>query len=253
MTMPAGTLPVTRQELDRVTAAEWKAVLGGDALQARQWVQAAADLGHSEAQVLLGQWLLDGKGGPRDAQRAFKYIESAAAQKHPMGINLLGRCLDNGWGCKEDLPRATALFKQAADMGLDAGMYNYANQLAAGRGIAQDHTRALGWYSQAASIGHAKSMTKAGRYFEDGIVVEKDLALAFSSYKAAAEGGDFRGQFCYAGMLASRGQTQEALEWLRKVPLTATRAYMAEAGRLLAESPSEELRAVGRDMLARAA
>lgn len=213
----------------------------------------AAELGHAEAQAVLGQWLLDGRGGARDAELAFAWFLKAAGQKHPMAINMAGRCLENGWGTAVDLVRAAGLYRQAAEAGLDAGMYNWANQLASGRAVAQDHRKALGWYSQAASLGHAKSMTKAGRYFEDGVVVPKDAGLAFSSYRQAAEGGDFRGQFCYAGMLAERGQLQEALQWLRKVPATATPGFLAQAGQALLDSPHDTIRAVGQEMIEKAA
>ena len=44
MSLPAGAFPANREELDRVSPTEWKAMLGGDALQARQWLEAAAAL-----------------------------------------------------------------------------------------------------------------------------------------------------------------------------------------------------------------
>ncbi len=247
------TPPSTLAELNRIPVAEWKAILDGDAVQARQWVEAAARLGHSEAQVVLGQWLLDGRGGPRDAEQAVQWFLKAVSQKHPMGSNMMGRCYENGWGVAENLSHATDLYKQAAELGLATGMYNYANQLASGKCIPQDHSKALGWHSAAAELGYAKSKTKTGRYFEEGLVVEKNLAMAFNCYRQGAEGGDFRGQFCYAGMLAAQGKHDEALLWLRKVPLTATRAYMAQAGRLLQDSAHADFRSIGSDMLALAA
>ena len=83
-------------------------------------------------------------------------------------------------------------------------------------------------------------------------MVPKDLDAAFVCFEEGARGGDFRGQFNYAGMLAQRGQVDEALEWLRKVPLTATRAYQEEVGPLLLQSPHAGFRAVGEQMLERA-
>ena len=84
-------------------------------------------------------------------------------------------------------------------------------------------------------------------------VVAKDAEAAFVCYEKAAQGGDFRGQFCLAGMLAAQGRTGQALAWLRKVPLTATPAFREEAGRVLLQSPHEEFRRIGEQMLARAA
>ena len=244
--------PANQQDLAQLTAGQWAAVIAGDPTGSLAWMRAAALLGHAQAQAVLGQWMLNGHGAPRNAEEALQWFLKAAGQKHAMGMNMAGRCYENGWGTKINLEQALYWFRQAAELGLDVGMYNYANQLAAGKSIAQDHVKALGWYSQAASQGHAKSMTKAGRYFERGIVVTRDLAKALSCYRQGAEGGDFRGQFCYAGMLAAQGNVAEALVWLRKVPETATAAYMREAGQLLLDSPSEEVRQIGQQMLERA-
>lgn len=246
-------LPATLDEFNRIPAAQWDAVLAGDPVQARQWLEAAARLGSSEAQVVLGQWLLEGRGGARDAAQAVRWFEQAVGRKHPPGINMVGRCYANGWGVAQDQARATALYREAAELGLATAMYNYANQLASGLGIAQDHQKALGWHSAAAERGYAKAKTKVGRYFEEGLVVEKDLAMAFTCYRQGAEGGDFRGQFCYAGMLAAQGKRADALHWLRKVPGTATPAYLAEAGRVLQASADPEFRAIGGEMMALAA
>ena len=56
--------------------------------------------------------------------------------------------------------------------------------------------------------------------------------MALECYRQGAKGGDFRGQFSYADMLAGLGKKEDALHWLRKVPETATAAYLEEAGRM---------------------
>ncbi|MES2510424.1 MAG: tetratricopeptide repeat protein [Pseudomonadota bacterium] len=246
-------LPENLEAIQRMTPAEWKAILKGDALRARQWIQAAARLGHDEAQVVLGQWLLDGHGGPRDAAQALLWFLKAAEQKHAMGINMAGRCYENAWGTAADPAKAVAMYEEAAALGLDAGFYNLANQLASGKSVQQDHLKALELYSKAARLGHVKSLTKVGRYLEDGVVVEKNLPMALDFYRLGAEGGDFRGQFSYAGMLAAEGKDEEALHWLRKVEETATPSYLLEAGGLLQDSRSEAYRRIGLNMLAVAA
>lgn len=250
---PSTDLPDHIDTIRRMSASEWQAILNGDAARARQWIRAAARMGHSEAQVVLGQWLLDGHGGDSDPPMALQWFLKAASQGHAMGSNMAGRCYENAWGTAAQPDRAVAMYEKAAGLGLDAGMYNLANQLAAGHGIAQDHHRALTLYSQAARLGHVKSLTKAANYLEDGTVVEKNLAMAFSFYQLAAEGGDFRGQFGHARLLAGEGRHDEALQWLRKVSETATPAYLAETGRLLQASPLAAYREVGASMLALAA
>ncbi len=252
---PPSSLPPIPTDLAQVgalTPEAWTQVLQAEPSRAVAWMRAAAGLGHAPAQLVLGQWLLDGHGTPRDAEMARQCFLKAAKQADAMAMNMAGRCHENGWGGPVDLAQAVYWYRQAAEAGLDAGMYNYANQLASGKAVPQNDRQALGWYSQAASLGHAKSMTKAGRYFEDGVVVPQDLALAFASYRQAAQGGDFRGQFCYAGMLAAQGQVDEAVSWLRKVPLTATPGFLAEAGQVLVASPHAAVQEIGRGMLAQA-
>jgi uncharacterized protein len=250
---PAATylpaIPTSLQQCAATSAADWAAVLAAAPQQAARWMQAAATLGHSGAQATLGQWLLDGHGLERNPAEALAWFIKAARLGHPMGMNMAGRCCEMGWGTRQNFETAANWYRQAAHKDLPAAMYNFANLLAAGKGLAQDHANALAWYKQAADLGYAKAMTKIGKYYEDGLLVEKDLEAAFFCYREGAEGGDFRGQFCYAGMLAARGNTAEALLWLRKVPLTATPAYMQEAGQLLSQSPHPEFRQIGEQML----
>ena len=243
-------IPTSRRALARLSPEVWSAVLSAEPSQAAAWMAAAARLGHADAQAVWGQWLLDGRGVARNPSAALSWFESAAKQGHAMGMNMAGRCHENGWGTPVDLDAALARFRQAAAQKLDVGLYNLANLLAAGKGVPRDHAQALDLYRQAAAQGHAKSMTKVGRYYEDGLVVEKDVEAAFVCYEKAALGGDFRGQFCLAGMLAAQGRVAPALAWLRKVPLTATPGFKAEAGRALLQSPHEEFRKIGEEMLA---
>ena len=243
-------VPTSAEALAHVTATEWTAVLSGPADEAAPWVTAAATLGRANAQAVLGQWYLDGHGVARNPAQALHWFLKAAEQSHAMGMNMAGRCLENGWGAPIDLFAAVAWYKKAASLGLDAGLYNLANQLAEGKSVPQDHAAALQLYRQSADQGHAKSMTKIGRYYEDGMVVEKDVEAAFFCYQQGAQGGDFRGQFNYAGMLAARGRLPEALEWLNKVPLTATPAYLQKVGAVLRDSGVAEFAAIGMRMLA---
>ena len=242
-------LPQTLQDLNNMTAQQWADILAGEPSHSVQWLQAAATLGHADAQTALGQWLLHGLGLPRNHGQAFGWFTKAAEQGHATGMNMAGRCLANGWGTPVDLVAAVHWYRLAAHKDLDLGMYNYANQLASGKGVQQNHVAALGWYRLAADMGHAKSMTKMGRYYEDGLVVQRDLDAAFLCYQDGAQGGDFRGQFNLAGMLAAQGDMAEALQWLRKVPLTATPGFKAEAGRVLLQSPYPEFRRMGQHML----
>ncbi len=255
MTAPStlSALPTDPPTLRRMTAARWRAVLDAPAPDALAWMTDAARAGHAGAQALLGQWLLDGRGTAPRPRDAFAWFLKAAQQGDAMGMNMAGRCYENGWGTARDLVAAVRWYRRAADRNLDAGLYNLANQLASGEGLPRDDATALALYERAAAMGHAKSATKAGRHHEEGRGVPVDAEAAFARYRQGAEGGDFRGQYHVARLLAARGRVDEALAWLGRVPATATPGFLDEVGRLLSASPDPRFRAVGIGMRERAA
>ena len=197
-------------------------------------IRAEAEAGHAEAQVVWGQMLLDGAAGlERDPRAAFAWFSRAAGQGHAMAVNMVGRCYDLGWGVPVDKAAAARWFSAAAEAGLDWGMYNYATALTLGAGVPEDRAAALDWFRKAAGQGNAKSMNYIGSFHEDGWVVAQDFAEAARWYARAAHGGDFRGQFNLARLLIASGRIDEALEWLARVPQTATPAFLAKVGNWL--------------------
>ncbi|AZD27632.1 tetratricopeptide repeat protein [Pseudomonas chlororaphis] len=193
-----------------------RAMLEQSPARAAQAILLAAGEGVLDAQALLGQILLDGLGIERDQALALRWFTIAAKGGHLMARNMLGRCREHGWGCEADAKAAAGHYRQAAEAGLDWALYNYANLLATGRGVAENHALALNGYQRAAAMGHAKSMNLLGRYLEEGRHCPRDVAAACDWYRRSAEGGDFRGQFSHAAVLADAGRIDEALAWLGK-------------------------------------
>ncbi|MCO7578169.1 MULTISPECIES: tetratricopeptide repeat protein [Pseudomonas chlororaphis group] len=208
------TVQLRREEV--LDGAQLSAMLQQSPARAAQAILVAAREGLVEAQALLGQILLDGHGIQQDQPLALRWFEIAARRGHLMARNMLGRCHEHGWGCPADAARAAGHYQLAAEAGLDWGLYNYANLLATGRGVAQNHALALACYRRAAELGHAKSMNLLGRYLEEGLVCPADPQAAHEWYRRSAEGGDFRGQFSYAAVLADAGRIDEAVDWLQQ-------------------------------------
>ncbi|WP_374524999.1 tetratricopeptide repeat protein [Sphingopyxis sp.] len=208
-------------------------------------IRLAAEAGFADAQAIYGQMLLDGDGVPQNQQAAIGWFHKAAEQGHAMAINMIGRCYDLGWGVDIDKARAAEWFRLAADRGLDWGLYNYATLLALGQGVAEDKPAALDLFRRAAAMGNAKAINFVGSFHEDGWVVERNLAVAADHYRRAAEGGDFRGRFNHARMLADVGDIDGVLHWLGRVGETATPAFMEKAKAWLAASDNERLRTDG--------
>ena len=206
-------------------------------------VRAAAERGVPEAQALYGQMLLDGRLVERSPAAALHWFERAAVGGDVMAINMVGRCLDQGWGVARSPRMAMKWFRKAAERGLDWGMYNLATLLVLGEhGVPKDRGEALYWLRKAVELGHVKSMNLLGGFYEDGWEVQQDRAMARAYYRDAAVGGDFRGQFNYARLLAEEGDLVGALHWLKLVPETATPAFLVKMKAFLVESPVSALR-----------
>lgn len=206
-------------------------------------VREAAYRGVHQAQVMYGQMLLDGGLVERNPTAALHWFERAAKGGNLMAVNMVGRCLDQGWGVQRNAILAERWFRKAAERGLDWGMYNLATLLALGEGgVSQDLLQALQWLLRAADLGHAKSMNLLGGFYEDGWEVSPNRETAQEYYRKAALGGDFRGQFNYARLLAEDGEEMAALSWFSRVPETATPAFLDKMRAFLQQSRSQMLR-----------
>ncbi|WP_416740668.1 tetratricopeptide repeat protein [Pseudomonas sp. NFX71] len=219
-----------------------KAMLNESPARAAQAILIAAREGVLDAQALLGQILLDGQGIEQDQPLAVRWFGIAAQRGHLMARNMLGRCHEHGWGCVADATVAAQHYRVGAEAGLDWAMYNYANLLATGRGVIEDQLQALALYRRAAELGHAKSMNLLGRYLEDGRVCPADPVGAVDWYRRSATGGDFRGQFSYAAVLADEGNVEEALVWLRKALAGGNLNFLRVASQTLLSAVNPHIR-----------
>ncbi|WP_415763648.1 tetratricopeptide repeat protein [Pseudomonas sp. CP4] len=225
-------------------AAGLAAMLEESPARAAQAILLAAGEGEVEAQALLGQILLDGQGIAQDQPLALRWFGIAAGRGHLMARNMLGRCHEHGWGCAADASVAAQHYRIAAEAGLDWAMYNLANLLATGRGVAVDHQQALALYRCAAELGHAKSMNLLGRYLEEGQVCPADPVAAREWYRRSAEGGDFRGQFSFAAVLADEGRIDEAVDWLEKALASGNLNFLRVASQTLADATDLRIQAL---------
>jgi TPR repeat protein len=229
------------------------AMLQENPARAAQAILLAAKAQMVDAQALLGQILLDGSGIERDPALAVTWFNIAAAGGHVMALNMLGRCHEHGWGCLANPVMAAGFYRQADDAGLDWGMYNLGNLLATGRGVVEDQSAALACYRRAADMGHAKSMNLLGRYLEAGTACEQDLAAAYDWYRQSAEGGDFRGQFSHAAVLADQGRVEDAIWWFEKALISGNLNFLRVSRKTLMHAAHPEIRALALDYHQRAA
>jgi TPR repeat protein len=238
------TPTISASQLANTSPEEFALHLAGEPEQAALWIRAAADQGMPDAQALMGQILLDGHGVSQDETQARYWFGKAAAQGHLMGINMLGRCYELGWGGEIDAPAAAIEFKRAAEQGMEWGMYNYANLLLRGNGVDKNETEALNWYRKASALGNAKSLNVIGRFYEEGWLVEADHAIAADYYRQAAEGGDFRGQYNFALLLAEQNNMPDAIYWLHRALDGAHLRFSRTMASTLLSFPKPEFRQI---------
>lgn len=239
----ADVLMLPRDRLETILASEPR--------ESIRWIAAAARYGLIEAQLLLGQMLLDGRGAPMDPEAALVWFQTAAAGGSADAMNMVGRCHEMGWGIDPDPVTAAQWYGRAAAAGLDWGQYNLANLLLRGRGIARDRQQALAWYLCAARQDHAKSMNVIGRFFEEGWEVATDIRLAQLWYRRAAERGDFRGKYNLGTLLVRQGCMTEAAHWLRQAVQAGTYEFLCVICDDLSRQREPVLREVGRLALRR--
>ena len=177
--------------------------------QSAEWIAASARYGLVEAQVLLGQMLLDGTGMPRDPKAAFAWFSVAANAGHLPAINMVGRCHQNGWGTKPDRALALTHFQKAAERGHSWSQFNLGDMLLR----AGDRVSALVWLRRAARQGNAKAMNILGMACEQGWEQPASASAALGWYHEAAKRGDFRAQFNVATILLQSGRIDEAAIW----------------------------------------
>lgn len=95
-----------------------------DLPKARNWLQAAAAGGHDTAQIELGIWMINGKGGPASAGDGARWLLRAATRGNPIAMNRIAHLYKDGIGVPADKIEAgkwSVLAKRAnnADTGLD--------------------------------------------------------------------------------------------------------------------------------------
>ncbi len=123
-----------------------------DPAGARELLAPLADAGDSEAQIELAYLELE-RG---NAEAAREQLERAAAGGDAEAAYQAGILWADDEAAPDGLARAAGLFRQAAEGGHAAGATLYAHALWQGAGVAEDRAEAVRWYGEAAGRGDAE-------------------------------------------------------------------------------------------------
>jgi TPR repeat protein len=89
-----------------------------DEAEARNWLTLAAKQGYDTAELDLGSWLIEGRGGPKDAKAGFGWLRRAALGGNVAAQNRLAKLYMQGIGVDPDTIMAAAWYIVAHRAGL---------------------------------------------------------------------------------------------------------------------------------------
>ena len=153
-------------------------------------VIALAEEGDMNAQYELGLKYLRGEGLPPLKKDAIKWLSAAANQGHTDAQLVLSNTyLNYGSRDSQEFKKATQWLVQAANQGQPEAQYILGNMHAEGQGVIQDFQQAAKWLQLAANAGHVEAMYRLGMMHVVGDGVAKDRVQAYVWFNlAAAEG-----------------------------------------------------------------
>lgn len=173
-------------------------ISGMDALRAK------AEGGDAAAAFELAQRLATGTNIQKDEREAFRWFARAGELGHAEAMFRAGNCLERGIGTERDERTAAEWYRRAAENGNPDGAGAYAACLWDGRGVGQDHMAANEWAQKGLDFGIPAANWVAGLALVEGTGAEQNPQRGATLVQAAAEAGDARACFAYAGLL-SRG------------------------------------------------
>jgi TPR repeat protein len=134
--------------------AEGQAGMARDDQRAVAFFQKAAEAGSRRAQINLGILYMRGQGVPRDLVQARAWLEKAAATEDPVALYTLGRAMEESDGAvSADSIRAADLYRRAAAKGHAQAALRYGLALLDGLGVKRDPAAAQTWLMRAKDSG----------------------------------------------------------------------------------------------------
>lgn len=159
-----------------------------DHLEAASHFQAAALLGHAEAQSSLGWLYLHGDGVPRYLREAFRWFRAAAENGSADGMCRLALLYASGQHVEQSWTDAALWFNAAAEKGHAESMYYLALIHILGSTGTADSEKGVYWMRQSALGGFADAAYALGCMYKDGKYIARSTEDAIFWLEKAAGG-----------------------------------------------------------------
>ena len=200
---------------------DWKLKDESDFTKAVDWLTKAADLGHAQAMVYLGNCYYYVESH-KNCETAVSWYRKAADLGFAKGENNLGCCYRDGSGVEKDEAEALRWFRKAAAQNNAAAQFNLGQCYKEGVGVSEDWAEAVKWFEKAAAQGNLASQYNLGVCYMHGAEpdLQANVQKSVQWYRKAAEQGERRAQYqlgrCYTEGIGVPADEDEAIRWYEK-------------------------------------
>ena len=152
-----------------------------------KWYQLSADGGYAEAMNSLGLMYKDGESVAENNKEAVYWLEKAAALDDTNAQINLAKIYNDGLRADQDLEKAFSLWKKAADKGSARAQFRIGHFYYEGRGhVDKDISQAVHWYKKSSDNNFSPAQYNLAIMYAKGDGVVKDALLSGSLYKKVA-------------------------------------------------------------------
>lgn len=169
---------------------------------AYEYVEAAANLGHAESMIVLGEYLNGTFGNEKqDLEQAFRWFLRAEKSGAQQAIEYVAYCYHVGAGVKKDEKTALKYYQKGAAINDSGCVVEYASFLQEGKFIKQDCRKAFELFQNAAKGDSRAAERRVGDCYEKGLGTGVDYLKAAEWYLLSAEKGNKYAKKAYDEML----------------------------------------------------
>ncbi|MBS0296467.1 MAG: sel1 repeat family protein [Proteobacteria bacterium] len=155
-----------------------------DLAQARAWYAKAIGFGFVQSRCALGNMLVRGEGGEKNAEAGLKLCREGAEAGDANAQTDLGEYYLNGQVLPRDFAQAHAWFEKAAAQGHANALFHLGSMSWNGDGTPKDRAQAGRWYRQAYEAGRPE----AALYVADAAVLQaRDAGMTTPEGRQALE------------------------------------------------------------------
>lgn len=179
----------------------------------------AANMGHADAQRLLGVTYFNGEGKlEKDTEQALRWLKKSAENGNVEAQLFLGIQYLSGEGTSKNPEEAVRWIRQAAEKGNCDAQILMADCYARGTGVFQNSEESFKWTKKAAMQGDINAAIELALCYDDGYGIDRNEKEAAIWFRKAAEGGHVLGQLnlglCYSSGKGVPQNPEEAYRWV---------------------------------------